>query len=282
MRFATKGLLLLAVAGMALPASHARGHGSFHDRVSDASSQIEREPASADAYLARSILYREHGDYGLALADLETGARLNPTRPDLDRLRGRLHLARGRPAEALPPLERAVQRSPDDPSANLLLARALVAVGRPGEAAGHYTRAIDHAPTPLPEPYLDRARSLLAAGDGHRDEALRGLDEGIQRLGPVPALAMLAIEIEVARGRVDAALARLDALAARSPRRETWLSRRGEILEAAGRREEARATYLEVLGEIEALPPRRRGAPAMRQLAAGTRDRLDRLARTAE
>jgi tetratricopeptide (TPR) repeat protein len=275
-------VLLLALAGSALPAPQALAHGSFHDRVGAASSRIEREPANAAPYLERSVLYREHGDYALALADLEAGARLDPGRREVDLLRGRLHLARGRPDEAVPPLERLLEQSPDDPAANLVLARALAAAGRHLEASERYSRAIDHAPVALPEPYLERARTLLAAGDEHRDDALRGLDEGMQRLGPVVALAMLAIEIETQGGRVDAALARLDGLAARSPRQETWLSRRGEILERAGRREEARASYARVLAELDTLPAHRRQTPAMRQLESQARERHDRLARAPE
>ena len=108
------------------------------------------------------------------------------------------------------------------------------------------------------------------------------LDDGMQRLGPVVALAMLAIEIETQQGRVDAALARLDRLAERSPRQATWLNRRGEILERAGRREEARASYARVLAELDTLPVHRRRSPAMRQLEAQARERHDRLVRTAE
>ena len=283
MLFATRlVVLLLTLAGIALPASQARAHGSFHDRVGAVSARIEREPANADPYLARSVLYREHGDYALALADLEAAARLDPGRREVDLLRGRIHLVRGRPEEAVPPLERLLEQSPDDPAANLVLARALAATGRHLEASERYSRAIDYAPVALPEPYLERARELLAAGDEQRDEALRGLDAGMQRLGPVVALAMLAIEIEMQRGRVDAALARLDSLAARSPRQETWLARRGEMLERAGRREEARAAYARVLDELDTLPAHRRQSPAMRQLESQARQRLDRLARAPE
>jgi predicted negative regulator of RcsB-dependent stress response len=104
----------------------------------------------------------------------------------------------------------------------------------------------------------------------------------MDRLGPVVALAMSAIEIEVDLGRFDSALARVDRLAARSPRQETWLAQRGEILEAAQRREEARASYVRVLTEIEKLPAQRRRTPAMTQLQSRARAGLARLARSSE
>jgi hypothetical protein len=88
---------------------------------------------------------------------------------------------------------------------------------------------------------LARADALLAAGEP--EAALEALDEGLARLGPVVALASRAIEIERARGRADATLERLDRLAAFASRQETWLTRRAEILEEAGRPAEARAAW---------------------------------------
>ena len=104
----------------------------------------------------------------------------------------------------------------------------------------------------------------------------------MDRLGPVVALAMSAIEIEVDLGRFDSALARVDLLATRSPRQETWLAQRGEILEVAQRPEEAHASYLRVLAEIENLPAQRRRTSAMSRLRSRARDGLARLARSSE
>jgi predicted negative regulator of RcsB-dependent stress response len=67
-------------------------------------------------------------------------------------------------------------------------------------------------------------------------------------------LELYAIDLELRRRRYRDALARLDQIAARSQRKETWLARRGEILADAGRLSEARATYRQALAAIEALP----------------------------
>jgi tetratricopeptide (TPR) repeat protein len=240
-------------------------HGDFHVRVAALSTRIEEQP-TADHYLERSRLYRGHGDLAAALADLERAERLDPTRADLG-----LHRV---------PLERVLAETPDHPEANLALARALADLGRSREAATHYGHAIRAAPVPIPAHYLERADALLAAGEP--GAALSGLDEGLARLGPVAALANRAIEIELAQGRVDAALVRLDRLASLASRQETWLARRAEILEAAGRCAEARAAYAAVLAEVERLPPRRRATPAMRHLESRAREALAQLARAPE
>jgi predicted Zn-dependent protease len=275
-------VVIAAALGVLLAPSPFHAHGTFHDRVALASTRIEAEPANAGYYLTRSILYRDHGDFTTALADLERGAQLDPMRRELGLLYGRLYLAWDQPERALAPLESFLEEQPDHPAANVTLARALARLGRHLEAADRYTFAIDHEPVSNPEHYLGRARALRAAGDEYRERALRGLDAGIDRLGPVVALAMSAIEIEVALGRFDSALARGDRLVARSPRQETWLARRGEILEVAQRPEEAHGSYLRVLTEIEKLPALRRRTPAMTQLRSRARAGLARLARSSE
>jgi tetratricopeptide (TPR) repeat protein len=269
---------VVAVAILLAPAP-ALAHGAFDARVAALSARIKEQP-SADRYLERSVLYRGHGDLAAALADLQQAERLDPTRTDLGLHRGRLALAVGRPDEAVAPLRNLLAEVPDHPEANLVLARALAKLGRSRDAAVHYTRAIAAAPVGIPSHYLEWADVLLAAGEPQI--ALNGLDEGLHRLGPVVALASRAIEIELAQGRVDAALVRLDRLASRASRQETWLARRAEILEGSGRRAEARAAYAGALAEIERLPAHRRATPAMAQLELRARDGVARLARAPE
>jgi hypothetical protein len=66
-------------------------------------------------------------------------------------------------------------------------------------------------------------------------------------------------------------------VAALSPRKDPWLARRAEILERAGRRAEARATYRSALAALESLPPARRSAPATHELEQRLRAAVQRL-----
>ena len=105
-------------------------------------------------------------------------------------------------------------------------------------------------------------------------QAIAGIDAAVERLGPIPALQLFAIELDVQQGRIDAALVRLDGLAARSPRKETWLARRGEILAQAGRPDEARTAYVAALAALEALPPAPRQTKAIANLEGQVRSAL--------
>jgi tetratricopeptide (TPR) repeat protein len=274
--------LLTAAFGVLLVPSLLQAHGTFRERLALASARIEGDPANACHYVERSILYRDHGEFAASLADLDRGAQLDPAQRELGLSYGRLYLAWNQPETARTFLEGSLAKHGNQPATNATLARALVQLGRHLEAAGHYTLAIEHAPVANPGHYLERARALRAAGDTHREQALRGLDAGMERMGLIVALAMIAIEIEVDLGRFDSALARVDGLAAPSGRQETWLARRGEILEVAQRPDRARESYLRVLTEIGKLPAQRRRTPAMTQLRLRADTGLARLAGASE
>ena len=89
-------------------------------------------------------------------------------------------------------------------------------------------------------------------------------------------LESLAIDLEVRQQRYDAALARSDQVLSEVSRKEKWLAQRGEILEKAGRFEEARATYADALKAIESLPSRLRRVPASQGLETYLRTLLAR------
>ncbi len=134
------------------------------------------------------------------------------------------------------------------------------------EAAQDYSRALTLASNPGPDLFVERAQALCEAGDEYLGAAVEGLDEAIRRLGPLVVLASVAIDLEVKRNRYDAALDRIDQVLAQLARKDRWLVRRAEILQKAGRMEEARATYQAALAAIESLPPHLRQTPASREL----------------
>ena len=91
-------------------------------------------------------------------------------------------------------------------------------------------------------------------------DALRGLDEGLERLGHPIALELCAVDLELAMRRPDAAIERLERIERRSPRKEAWLARKGEAWLEAGRLSQARRAFEEALAAIEKLPAHCRSA----------------------
>ena len=271
--------LIWSVPLLSSPSTHA--HGSFRERIGRLNRQIKQDPRDAELYLTRAGIYRNRGEWDAALADIDRAAQLDPGRRDVDYFRGRVFLATDEPQKAEAALRRFLETAPDHPAARVARARALAKLGRHLEAAEEYTHAIQNAPVLIPEYYLERAQALSESGEEHRGEAIRGLDEGMARLGPLVTLALAAIELDVASGHFDAALARLERVAARAPRQEWWLARRGEILERAGRKQAARDAFQLALAEIRRLPSHRRKTKAMVRLEARVREAIERLSTSA-
>lgn len=250
-------------------------HGDVHDQIVLLSKALEADPHNAILLLRRADLHRLDEDWEAALADCEASAAAAPGDPGPDWVRGRIHLAAGRATEAEASLTRFLMRRPEHVAARVERAVARTRLGRSEDAVADYSRAISLAQAPDPDWYLQRSRLLSAMVPPRLQEATRGLDEGIRKLGPLVVFEDAAADLEVSQGRFEAALQRIDRCARRAGRNERWHLRRGEILAQAGRTPEARAAFEDARSAILRLAPALRRTPAAAELEA----RLDRAQR---
>ena len=252
-------------------------HADLEAQIAAITERISLEPDHAELYLKRGELYREHCDWQKAEADYDHAAKCDPQLAVVDLARGNLLFDRDLPQAARVSLDRFLKRFPLDVRGLVLRARTFVKLGQPKAAVEDYTRAIENAATPAPEFFIERAQALSAEGSDHIDEALRGIEEGRKKLGTVITLELCGLDLELQKGDFDAALARLDRIASTSPRKETWLARRGDILEKAKRPAEARKAYADSLEAIDLLPKRFRHTKAVEDLETRVRASLQRL-----
>ena len=255
----------------------AAAHPPLQERISALTSQIRKEPGNAELYLMRGKLYSEHSDWNAAQDDFKRAAELDPNLAEINLYLGQMFLASGQPGLAEKTLKLFILQKPDHSAARAAHARALLRLGRLAEATEEYTNAIRLQPNPSPELYIERAKALMEESKENVDKALSGLNEGLQRLGQPVTLQLYAIDLEMRKNRFDAALSRLEQITSRSPRKEAWLVRRGEILEKAGRDEDARTAYTAVLALIKELPAHRQNTPAIIQIGSRASDLLKRL-----
>ena len=272
-RCSLRALVIGALIGGAfVPAG--LGHGPVHEQIVALSGEIEKSPRDPVLLLKRGELHRAHQEWDAAQADFDAAAALNPNLAPLDYLRGRLYHEAGWELSAKVALDRFLAHNTNSIEALITRARTLVKLGQPLAAAGDYARALSIMAEPAPEVYIERSQALAAAGDAHLDDAVRCLDEGIRKLGPLVTLELFAIDLEVKRKNFDGALRRVDTVSGRLPRKETWLAKRGEILQQAGRTQEARSAFQASLNAIAALPPARRDVPAVIELEKRLRESL--------
>jgi predicted Zn-dependent protease len=181
-------------------------HDGVHEQLERATKRIAAEPRNAALYLHRGELYRLHREWESARADYARAAKLDPSMDLVDFARGRMELEAGRLAEARTALDRFLGRNPGHGEARLTRARTLVQLKKQAESIADYDAAIAHAAQPTPDLYHERAKVLAELG--RTADALRGLDEGMSRLGTLVSLQRLAIDVALSAGRYDDALAR--------------------------------------------------------------------------
>ena len=262
-------LFVLVLMPLSVPA-----HEGLPEQIAAMTAKIKRDPKNPSLYLQRGELYRLHGKWIRADADYRHALRLDPTLNIVNLARGTMLLESGQYVKAKAALDGYLRQRPDHAEAFITRARVYAKMKMRVEAAADFTHALTLVPTQEPELYLERARVL--AGDArHLEEALQGLDEGIKKLGTLVTLELAAIDIELRRKNHDAALTRLELITAQSDRKEMWLVRRGEILKAAGRHEEARDAFNAALGAIDSLPPHRRQNRAIAALQLRARAGLN-------
>lgn len=260
--------LALALAGPAYT------HEGLHEQIAAVSARIVQDPGSAELYLKRADLRRLHEEWNAALGDYRAAERRSPALIGIPLGRGQLLLARGRYEQARRELDKVILASPNHVDALVARARAFVGLGKGRDAAADFSRTIVVAQQPEPEWYLERAQALVAKDHTRTDEALTGLDDGLRRFGLLPTLGLYAVELEQARGDIDAALARLDGMRANAGRQETWWERIGDVQARAGRTEQARESYAKGRQACVELPARLRDTAATHALELRLSEKL--------
>lgn len=265
-------IFLLNLLSWAPLASLAQAHGDIHVQIHQINPKIKKAPSAA-LYVKRGDLYRLDEDYAAALADFQRAEKLDPKLDTIYLGRGRTLFEAGRFKEALPALDHLLEMKPDHPDGRILRARVHAALGESESALRDYDHVVTTVPSPSPDCFLERSFALTKL---HRSQdAVRGLDEGISCLGNLQALQLAALEIEIGLKQYDAALVRIDQAMAPLQRKEQWLTRRGEILQTAGRSEEAKAAYTAALAAIQTLPPTPRRAKPTRELESRLQSLLE-------
>jgi len=245
------GLFAVLVLGTAA----ATAHGPFHERIQALTLELQSKPEDVSLLARRCDIERAHGLWPEAMADLVQLEKLAPADPTNGLRRGVILLGRGQAVEAVPHLRKWVEKHPDGTDERLALAQACMGAKQWTNAIQEFSTVLASSAEARAQVFLDRAQCQQQAGDSATN-ILKGLDEGIARIGPIPQLVRHAAEVELLRGAVEAAVARIGVLAERSERKERWLFEQGELFRRGGRLEDAQRCYSNAIVVLESLPPK--------------------------
>lgn len=252
----------------ALAPDPTRAHADLIEQIRRLGDEIAKHPNAPALYLRRADLHRRHRTWPAAFADIAEARGLAPDMAEIDYAEAAVLLDLGRLKQAKVMLDRFLGRKPDHAGGLVLRARARKDLNDPLGAVGDLDHAIKQMTPPSPEIYLERARILRGVGQMTAERLLAGLDAGVDRLGPVVALVALAIDVEVERNRPESALEWLKRLPKILQMLPMWEARRGDILLAADRREEALKSYRTALARLQAMAPIWRQSHTSRTLEA--------------
>src|ERR1043165_245361 len=173
--------LTIGVVVLGIPTFSVYGHEALQERIVKLTAEIAVWPQNAALYLQRAELYREHRQFNEATADLNVAGRLGPGVSAVHLARARVFAEAGQPTNALVEVEGFLKVEPEHPGALLIRARCRLALKQAQGAIADFTRAVEVSNFPEPDLFLERARAQAAAGQ--LEKAVRGLDEGVARLG---------------------------------------------------------------------------------------------------
>ncbi len=258
--------LLLAVVFFQTTLPRAWAHGDLHERILALTRQIQAHSTNAELWLQRADLSRQHGDHLGATVDTAEALRLRPDWPAAILQQARIQFDAGQSAAAIEAATACLRLDATNSDALVIRARSRAQLGQLAGVVTDYNSVLvpTDGPRPLPDLYLERARAQAALG--RPGDAVRGLDEGLVRLGETPSLALPALEYERTLGDFTAALVRLERLRKFFPN-ETFLALRGEVFLQAHRRAEAENDFLAGLAAVENYPPDRRALSQTQELA---------------
>lgn len=263
-------LLFLALAAPA--------HEDLELQIARLTRRIEERPSDARLWFRRAELHRLHRDGPPARADYARARDLDPALAEVDLGLGRLARAEGRLGDAVRHLGDYLERRPDDGAGFVERARARAALGAWDLAWKDYDAALAKLQNPPPDLHVERARAIRSAGAAA--EGLRAVDEATRHFGPLVTLVTEAVDMELADGRPERALSRIELALEGGGRNERWHLRRGEILQGMGRAGAAREAYAKALRQIEDLPPARRRTRETSALENDLRARIQSLEAT--
>jgi len=231
----------------------------------------------AHLYLQRGELHSENQHWDLAWHDFQSA--LKNTHDDSLRLdiwfyMGRMRLQSGMPDEAKTLLSKVIALAPRYKSARLNLARTYLALEEYDLATAEMDSFMRLLNRPTPDQFIERAMMAKSIEIEGLSKAIEGLNDGIDRLGPVVALIEPLVDSYLEQGETQLALCAIERLPDNVKALPRWQVKKGDIYSRQMRFIDAQKAYQSGLNTINTLPTHRQAMPAVQALKYQLEDKL--------
>ncbi|RTR37897.1 tetratricopeptide repeat protein [Shewanella canadensis] len=223
----------------------------------------------AHLYLQRGELHGENRHWELAWRDFQSA--LKNTHDDNLRLdiwfyMGRMRLQAGMPDEAKILLSKVIALDPRYKSARLNLARTYLALEEYDLATDEMDSFMSLLNRPTPDQFIERAMMAKSIEIEGLSKAIEGLNDGIDRLGPIVTLIELLVDSYLEQDETQLALSAIERLPGSVKALPRWQLKKGDIYYLQMRFVDAQAAYQNGLNTINTMPTHRQLMPAVQAL----------------
>lgn len=226
--------------------------------------EIASDMDNAQLYLKRAELQRRHSAWELALQDYAKAEEYGTATNTINFYRGRMYRESGQSNIALPLLNDVLEQEPNHIFA--LVERAKIASHPKTQAIADLDLAITLSEQPSPDLFLSRAKLMLADENSNFQDITKGIQQGVEQLGPIVSLIEFGVTSAEAQQEWAAALTMLNELPDILTQSPTWLYKQGQLQENLNENEAAQETYQQALQKINELPASRSNSPAFVEL----------------
>lgn len=266
MEYTKQILLLLICLFVCCFYKQLEAHGPVHESIERLTKSIETFPDSADLYLQRGQFYKIDEDFDKAFADYNKARSLNPDNKHADLQCAKLFLEYDYPISALMYINKVLEETPTHVDGLMTRAAIYTRLNDNELAVSDFEEAIKAVREPRPEYYIAISKAVIAADSTNYKDAIAWLQKGEETLGSNIVLRSYAIDLAILEKDHNQALILIDELIETMKRKEKWLFKKAEILEKAGRIQEAYSYCEQATNAIQKLPRHIQGTRLITEL----------------
>jgi len=252
-------------------------NGVIQAKIDSISKAIKKDKKNAELYFKRGELYYVIGYYDDAYYDYLNTKKIDPEWDLINFVIAETLLESGRLHTARNYIDQYLSKYPQAGEAYWIKARINHKARLYSAAVITYDMAFRYIKNLETKHFLYRAEASVAAGKPYYRQALIGIEKGLEQLGPVINLVLIAIAIEIKMKKFTDALSRVEILMDQLPNEELWVFKKGEIQELLEDKNGALQTYDQALNTIRMLPKRKREMKSIKDLEKKIKQNIEKI-----